>query len=138
MVQLFAVQKVWKILLFTAFIVESKFCKGFFLQINFPPMRALQFITDHVTFKLHYNQIYQMKTTKTYLSLTPTKNDWSPWHPLTHLAWIKVFKKLHNRFTSYCLALYSQSVLVIVQYAFGWMVFIKNELRIRGDLQLEF
>ena len=27
-------------------------------------MRALQFITDHVTFKLPYNQIYQMKTTK--------------------------------------------------------------------------
>ena len=27
-------------------------------------MRALQFITDHVTFKLHYNQIYQMKTTQ--------------------------------------------------------------------------
>ena len=25
-------------------------------------MRALQFITDHVTLKLHYNQIYQMKT----------------------------------------------------------------------------
>ena len=26
-------------------------------------MRALQFITDHVIFKLSYNQIYQMKTT---------------------------------------------------------------------------
>ena len=26
-------------------------------------MRALQFITDHVIFKLRYNQIYQMKTT---------------------------------------------------------------------------
>ena len=25
-------------------------------------MRALQFITDHVIFKLGYNQIYQMKT----------------------------------------------------------------------------
>ena len=25
-------------------------------------MRALQFITDHVIFKLRYNQIYQMKT----------------------------------------------------------------------------
>ena len=36
----------------------------FFLQINFPPMRALQFITDHVIFKLRYDQIYQMKTTQ--------------------------------------------------------------------------
>jgi len=26
-------------------------------------MRALQFITDHVIFKLPYDQIYQMKTT---------------------------------------------------------------------------
>ena len=32
-------------------------------------MRALQFITDHVIFKLHYNQIYQMKTTKDSLCL---------------------------------------------------------------------
>ena len=27
-------------------------------------MRALQFITDHVIFKLPYNQIYRMKTTQ--------------------------------------------------------------------------
>ena len=26
--------------------LESKSCKGFFLQINFPPMRALEFIRD--------------------------------------------------------------------------------------------
>ena len=26
-------------------------------------MRALEFLTDHVTFKLRYNQIYQLKTT---------------------------------------------------------------------------
>ena len=26
-------------------------------------MRALEFITGHVTFKLHYNGIYKMKTT---------------------------------------------------------------------------
>jgi hypothetical protein len=33
-------------------------------------MRALQFI-DHGIFKLHYNQIYQMKTTKdTLLGIT--------------------------------------------------------------------
>ena len=34
-----------------------------FLQINFPPMRALEFIKGHVIFKLSYDQIYQMKTT---------------------------------------------------------------------------
>ena len=34
-----------------------------FFKINFPPMRALKFITGHVTFKLPYDQIYQMKTT---------------------------------------------------------------------------
>ena len=47
----------------TAFRLESKSREGFYLQINFPPMRALQFITDHVIFKFRYNQIYQMKTT---------------------------------------------------------------------------
>ena len=26
-------------------------------------MSALEYITDHVIFKLHYNQIYQLKTT---------------------------------------------------------------------------
>ena len=36
--------------------------KDFSLQINFPPMRALKYITSHVIFKLRYNQIYQMKT----------------------------------------------------------------------------
>ena len=30
-------------------------------------MRALKFITGHVIFKLRYNQIYQLKTTKTSL-----------------------------------------------------------------------
>ena len=47
----------------TEFRLESKSCKGFFLQINFPPMRALEFITGHVIFKLRYNQICQLKTT---------------------------------------------------------------------------
>ena len=28
-------------------------------------MRAIQFITDHVIFKLHYDKIYQIKTTLT-------------------------------------------------------------------------
>ena len=46
----------------TAFRQESKSCKGFFLQINFPPMRALEFIRDHVTFKLPYDFSYHMKT----------------------------------------------------------------------------
>ena len=31
---------------------------GFFIQINFPPIRAFEFITGHVIFKLPYNQIY--------------------------------------------------------------------------------
>ena len=31
--------------------------KDFFLQMNFPPMRALEFIRDHMTFKLRYNKI---------------------------------------------------------------------------------
>ena len=46
----------------TAFKLESKSCKGFFLQINFPRMRALEFIRDHVTFKLPYDFSYHMKT----------------------------------------------------------------------------
>ena len=46
----------------TAFRLESESCKGFFLQINFPPMRALEFIRDHVTFKLAYDFSYHMKT----------------------------------------------------------------------------
>ena len=29
---------------------------------NFPPMRALEFIWDHVTFKLPYDFSYHMKT----------------------------------------------------------------------------
>ena len=46
----------------TAFRLESESCKGFFLQINFPPMRAFEFIRAHVTFKLPCNFSYQMKT----------------------------------------------------------------------------
>ena len=34
----------------TTFRLDSKSCKGFFLKMNFPPMRALEFITGHVTF----------------------------------------------------------------------------------------
>ena len=37
--------------------------KDFFWKINFPKMRALKFLTGHVTFKICYNQIYQLKTT---------------------------------------------------------------------------
>ena len=36
---------------------RANLVKDFFLQINFPPMRALEFIRDHMTFKLRYNQI---------------------------------------------------------------------------------
>ena len=39
------------------FTIESKY-----RQINFPPMRALEFIIDHVIFKICYNQIDQLKT----------------------------------------------------------------------------
>ena len=49
--------------LHTEFGLESKSCKGFFLQINFPPIRELKFITGNVIFKLRYDQIYPMKTT---------------------------------------------------------------------------
>ena len=37
--------------------LRANLVKDFFLQINFPPMRALEFIWDHMTFKLRYNQI---------------------------------------------------------------------------------
>ena len=42
---------------------RANLVKDFFLQIDFPPMRALEFIESHVIFKLLYNQLYQMKTT---------------------------------------------------------------------------
>ena len=42
---------------------RANLAEDLFLQINFPPMRALEFIAGHVIFKLHYDQIYQMKTT---------------------------------------------------------------------------
>ena len=35
---------------------------AFRLESNFPPMRALEFIRDHVTFKLPYDFSYHMKT----------------------------------------------------------------------------
>ena len=46
--------------------IDDKYMNGrkHFLQINFPPMRALEFITGDVIFKqLCYNQIYKLKTT---------------------------------------------------------------------------
>ena len=36
---------------------RANLVKDIFLQINFPLMRALEFIRDHGTFKLWYNQI---------------------------------------------------------------------------------
>ena len=36
---------------------RANLVKDFFLQMNFPPMGALEFIRDHMTFKLLYNQI---------------------------------------------------------------------------------
>ena len=41
---------------------RANLVKDIFLQINFPPMRALEFIRDHVTFKLPYDFTYHMKT----------------------------------------------------------------------------
>ena len=38
---------------------RANLVKDFLLQINFPPMRALAFITDYVIFKLPYDQINQ-------------------------------------------------------------------------------
>ena len=35
---------------------------AFRLESKLPPMRALEFIRDHVTFKLPYNSSYHMKT----------------------------------------------------------------------------
>ena len=40
----------------TAFRLNSKSCKGFFFDINFPQMRDIEFLTGHVTFKLRYNK----------------------------------------------------------------------------------
>ena len=37
--------------------LRANLVKDFFLQMNFPPMRGLEFIRDHMTFKLRYNQI---------------------------------------------------------------------------------
>ena len=37
--------------------MRANLVKDFFLQMNFPPMRTLEFIRDHMTFKLRYNQI---------------------------------------------------------------------------------
>ena len=48
---------------------RANLVKDLFLQINFPQMRVLEFVTGHVIFKLHYDQIYQVKTTKNKLHL---------------------------------------------------------------------
>ena len=51
---------------------RANLVKDFFLQINFPPIRALEFIRDHVNFKLSYDFSYQMKTPLNFL----TFQDW--------------------------------------------------------------
>ena len=43
----------------TVFRPESKSCKGFFFEINFP----LEFITGHVTYNPAYTYKFQLKTT---------------------------------------------------------------------------
>ena len=40
---------------------RANLVKDFCLKINFPPMRALEFIRDHVTFKPLYHFSYHMK-----------------------------------------------------------------------------
>ena len=52
----------------TAFRLESKFCKGLFWEINFPPMRALKFLAGHVTYNPAYTYKFQLKTTKEIIS----------------------------------------------------------------------
>ena len=47
----------------TAFRLESKSCKGFFLN-NFPPMRALEFIIGHMIYNPAYTYKFQLKTTQ--------------------------------------------------------------------------
>ena len=45
---------------------EDKSCKVFFWKINFPPIRAVEFITGHVTYNPAYT--FQLKTTKEIIS----------------------------------------------------------------------
>ena len=40
-------------------------------RANLPPMRALEFLRDHVTFKLPYDFSYHMKTPIVYLIAQP-------------------------------------------------------------------
>ena len=58
--QLFEGKKMFKFFL-KNIRLESKSRKGLSLKVNFLPMRALKFITGHVTIKLHYDQTYQTK-----------------------------------------------------------------------------
>ena len=45
-----------------------KALKGFF-EINFPPNRALKFITGHVIYNLAYTYKFQLKTTLEFMML---------------------------------------------------------------------
>ena len=49
------------------FTLESKSCKGFFCKMNFPIMRALEFITSHMVYNLAYTWILQTTTTYDYI-----------------------------------------------------------------------
>ena len=68
---------------------RANLVKELCLQIDFPPMRALEFIRGHMIFKLCYDQIYQMKTTLAWLLmlvwkplLDKTVHENCPWnHP---------------------------------------------------------
>ena len=86
----------------TAFRLKSKSCKGFFLQINFSPMRALEFMRDHVTFKLPYDFSYHMKTPYVMMSRNITKSCWQYLTPGFDKMILKICRKLkfHDGFFS--------------------------------------
>ena len=49
----------------------------FRLESKFPPMRALEFIRDHVTFTLPYDFSYHMKNPDNSKFLWPSKKTWT-------------------------------------------------------------
>ena len=48
---------------------RANLVKDFFVKINFPPMRALEFITGHVTYNPAYTYKFQLKTSGCVISL---------------------------------------------------------------------
>ena len=52
---------------------KANLVKDFFEKMNFPPMRALKFITGHMTYDLAYTEILQMTTTQVNVSYVNMK-----------------------------------------------------------------